>query len=312
MNKIKEWLATTPYKNHTIEIASADASFRKYYRLTDGDETVLLMDSSLEKDSLAPFLDVTERLLHVDVNAPQILKQNLEDGFLIIEDFGNTHYLDVLSLENYKTLYLNAINKILKMQKADTVGLPLYDKTFLHVEMDLMKDWYLEKKLNLTLSDSQKELISTALNAISDVVLEQPQDIFVHRDFHSRNIMYIDGHKLGVIDYQDAMSGAVTYDLVSLLKDCYVAYDRKEIKSLVLEFRDKKGIAVDDKTFIKWFDFMGMQRHIKVLGIFSRLHLRDGKEGYLKDIPLTLKYVLDTAGRYDETKELAKFLTKKC
>ena len=312
MNKIKEWLETTPYKNHFLEIASADASFRKYYRLTDGDETVLLMDSSLEKDSLAPFLDVTSRLLDVHVNAPQILEQNLQDGFLIIKDFGNTHYLNVLDDKNYKSHYLKAINTILKMQKADTSGLPLYDKKFLHVEMDLMQDWYLEKQLNLTLDKSQKELIATTLNSISDVVLEQPQDVFVHRDFHSRNIMISDEHDIGIIDYQDAMNGAITYDLVSLLKDCYVAYDRKEIKNLALSFRDKIDLHVDDETFLKWFDFMGLQRHIKVLGIFSRLYLRDGKEGYLKDIPLTLKYVLDTASRYDETKKLAEFLKEKC
>ena len=312
MNKIKEWLATTPYKNHSIEIASADASFRKYYRLTNDDDTVLLMDSSLEKESLAPFLDVTKKLLHVDVNAPRILEQNLEDGFLIIKDFGNTHYLNILDDDNYKTLYSKAIDTILSMQKAEAKSLPLYDKAFLHVEMDLMKDWYLEKKLNLELTDSQKELIARTLNLISDVVLEQPQDVFVHRDFHSRNIMITDEDEIGVIDYQDAMSGAITYDLVSLLKDCYVEYEREEVEKLVLEFRDKLNLHVDDETFIKWFDFMGLQRHIKVLGIFSRLHLRDKKEGYLKDIPLTLKYVVDTAGRYDETKELAEFLTSKC
>lgn len=312
MNKIKEWLATTPYENYTIEVASADASFRKYYRLKDGESTLILMDSSLEKESLEPFLDVTSRLLDADVNAPQILEQNLEDGFLIIKDFGNTHYLNVLTLQNYKTLYSQAINSILKMQKADTSGLPLYDKAFLHVEMDLMQEWYLEKLLSIKLDDKQKELIATTLDAISDVVLEQPQDVFVHRDFHSRNIMVSGHHEIGVIDYQDAMSGAITYDLVSLLKDCYIAYDCKEMKKLALEFRDKKALQVDDETFLKWFDFMGLQRHIKVLGIFSRLYLRDGKDGYLKDIPLTLKYVIVTASRYSETKELAEFLKKIC
>jgi len=312
MNKIRGWLATTKYKNHAIQIASADASFRKYYRLTKEDESVLLMDSSLEKESLKPFLDVTARLLGVDVNVPEILEQNLEDGFLIIKDFGNTHYLDVLNQENYKTLYSKAIDSIVKMQKAESAGLPLYDKTFLHSEMDLMRDWYLEKKLNITLTNAQKELIARTLDAISNTVLEQPQEVFVHRDFHSRNIMITDEDAMGVIDYQDAMSGAITYDLVSLLKDCYIEYERKEIENLALEFRNKIDLHVNDELFIKWFDFMGLQRHIKVLGIFSRLHLRDKKDGYLKDIPLTLKYVLDTASRYDETKELAEFLSTKC
>lgn len=308
MNKIKEWLDTTSYRDYDISIASADASFRKYYRLQRAKSTFLLMDSSLEKDSLAPFLDVTERLLKVGVNAPKILEQNLKEGFLIIEDFGNTHYLNVLDANNFKELYSKAIDVIITMQNADAKGLPLYDKVFLHFEMDLMMEWYIEKNLKVTLNKAQKNLIEKALNAISDVVLSQPQDVFVHRDYHSRNIMLTRDDKIGVIDYQDAMSGAVTYDLVSLLKDCYIAYEREEIEKLALEFRDKKSLDASDEEFLKWFDFMGMQRHIKVLGIFSRLFLRDGKDGYLKDIPLTLKYTIDAASRYEETKELGKLL----
>lgn len=308
MNKINEWIKTTLFKNYTIETALADASFRKYYRLRNGDKTALLMDSSLEKNSLNSFLDVTCRLTGAGVCAPKIFEQNLQEGYLILEDFGTTHYLDILNQNNFKAFYTKAMNTILKMQKADVKELPLYDKKFLHVEMDLMQEWYLEKFLHVELNSSQKELIATTLNAISDIVLEQPQDVFVHRDFHSRNIMLKNDNKIGIIDYQDAMNGAITYDLVSLLKDCYVAYERKEIKKLALEFRDKKGLKVSDETFLKWFDFMGMQRHIKVLGVFSRLHIRDKKNGYLKDMPLTLKYVIDTADRYNETKEFANLL----
>ncbi|MCX6075281.1 MAG: phosphotransferase [Campylobacterales bacterium] len=308
MYKFSKWLETTAYRNHSVAVASADASFRKYYRLSFKNQSVLLMDSSLEKNSLAPFLDVTARLLEAGVNVPSIIEQNLQEGFLILRDFGNIHYLNILNSDNYKTLYSDAMDTIVAMQKAEVSGLPLYDKRFLHVEMDLMQEWYLEKLLDCTLSQAQKKLIQTSLDAISNVVLEQPQNIFVHRDFHSRNIMITSENKIGVIDYQDAMNGAITYDLVSLLKDCYIEFPREEVEKLVLEFRDKKGLETGDRTFIKWFDFMGLQRHIKVLGIFSRLFLRDGKDGYLKDIPLTLKYVLDTADRYDETKELAKFL----
>lgn len=309
MSKIKEWLLTTPYKNYTIEASLADASFRKYYRLRDGEKTALLMDSSLELNSLKSFIDITSRLCKTEVGVPKIFEEDLQNGYLIIEDFGGVHYLDVLNQDNFKAFYTKAINTILKMQKADVNGLPLYDKEFLHVEMNLMQEWYIEQLLHVKLSDSHKKLIATTLEAISTVVLEQPQDVFVHRDFHSRNIMLKNDKKIGIIDYQDAMNGAITYDLVSLLKDCYVAYERKEIKKLALEFRDKKGLKVDDETFIKWFDFMGMQRHIKVLGIFSRLNIRDKKSGYLKDIPLTLKYVIDTANRYNETKELANLLS---
>ena len=310
MNKINAWLETTPYKNYELSIASADASFRKYYRLTKNENTVLLMDSSLEKDSLKPFLDVTKRLLKVGVNVPEILEENLDDGFLIIKDFGNTHYLNILDTKNFKSLYEKAIDVIADMQKADTTDLLVYNKEFLHFEMDLMQEWYLEKNLKLSLLVEDKKLIKNTLNKISDIILEQPQGVFVHRDFHSRNIMIADEDEIGVIDYQDAMNGAITYDLVSLLKDCYIEYPREDIEKLVLEFRDKLALHVESKTFIKWFDFMGLQRHIKVLGIFSRLYLRDAKDGYLKDIPLTLKYVIDTAARYNETKEFANFLSK--
>ncbi|QFR44139.1 aminoglycoside phosphotransferase family protein [Sulfurimonas xiamenensis] len=310
MSKTQTWLKTTTFKNYIVESALADASFRKYYRLRDGSKTALLMDSSLEKESLISFLDVTSRLQNADVGVPKIFEQNKEEGFLILEDFGTKHYLNILNQNNFKAYYTKAINTILKMQKADVAGLPLYDKVFLHAEMNLMQEWYIEKYLQATLSETQKKLIANTLDVISNIVLEQPQETFVHRDFHSRNIMLKENNKLGIIDYQDAMSGAITYDLVSLLKDCYIAYDRRVIKELALEFRDKKGLKVDNETFIKWFDFMGLQRHIKVLGIFSRLNIRDKKEGYLKDIPLTLKYVIDTAGRYEETKEFAAFLGK--
>ena len=308
MNRLKSWIATTPYKDYDFTIASADASFRSYYRLTQSEKSVIVMDSSLELDSLLPFLNVTKRLLNAKVKAPHILEENTQLGYLILEDFGNIQLLDVLDESNFKGHYLSAMDEIVKMQKADRTSLPLYDKDFLHFEMDLMQEWYLEKRLNLTLNANDKTMIQRALNSISKVVLSQPQDVFVHRDFHSRNIMLTPEGEIGVIDYQDAMSGAITYDLVSLLKDCYIEFKRQDVEALALAFRDKKGLDVSDEDFIKWFDFMGLQRHIKVLGVFSRLHLRDGKEGYLKDIPLVLKYTIETALRYEETEELAGFL----
>ena len=310
MDKMKSWLLTTEFKDYEISVASADASFRKYYRLTKDDATFILMDSSLELSSLAPFLEVTARLLSAGVKAPKILDQNAQEGFLILEDFGDVLFLDVLNDSSFKTLYANAIDEILKMQNADAKDLPIYDAKFLRFEMDLMKEWYLEKKLGLTLNARQRETLEDSLNAITAVVLSQPQNVFVHRDFHSRNVMLTPKGEIGVIDYQDAMNGALTYDLVSLLKDCYVEYEREDVEKLALSFRDKAGLNASDEEFLKWFDFMGLQRHVKVLGVFSRLFLRDAKDGYLKDVPLTLKYVVETASRYDETKALAAFLSE--
>lgn len=308
MNKIKAWLDKIGWQEYKIEVASADASFRQYYRIFKEGKTFILMDSSLEKESLPPFIDVTYRLLGAGVRAPAILEENLDDGFLIIEDFGNTHYLNLLNEGNYKDLYRKAMQEIIRMQDADASGLPLYDKAFLHVEMDLMQEWFLQKYLGLELTDQEREMIGHVLDMISDVVLSQPQGVFVHRDYHSRNILLTPDDEVGVIDYQDAMNGSITYDLVSLLKDCYIAFEPKEVEKMVLMFRDLKKPDVSDTTFIRWFDFMGLQRHIKVLGIFSRLYLRDGKDGYLKDLPLTLSYAVQAAEKYDETKALAKLL----
>ena len=310
MQKIKAWLERTDYRGFDIDVASADASFRQYFRLSEAGESYILMDSSREKESLAPFVDVTKRLLDVNVRAPKILAENLEEGFLVLDDFGNTNYLDVLNEQNFKILYTKAMDEILKMQKGETTGLPLYDKAFLHFEMDLMKRWFLEKYVKLPLNSEDEKIIEEALDAVSNVVLTQPQDVFVHRDYHSRNIMLTPEDEIGVIDYQDAMNGAITYDLVSLLKDLYIEYPKDEVRALALQFRDMLDLEVDDTTFIKWFDFMGLQRHIKVLGIFARLYLRDGKDGYLKDLPLTLKYTIETAEKYDETKALAELLKK--
>ena len=308
MDDIKNWLQTTSYKDYTLEIASADASFRKYYRLSKDDKTYLLMDSSLELKSLPAFINVTKKLLEVAVKAPQILEQNIDKGYLIIEDFGSSHYLDILDYDNFEDLYKKAIERIIKMQKADVSGLPIYDKDFLILEMDLMATWYMEKLLPVELSPSQNRVIHEALENIAHEVLTQPQGIFVHRDFHSRNIMLTHNEEVGIIDYQDAMSGAITYDLVSLLEDSYIEFEREDILKLALYFRDLQCPDIEDALFIKWFDFMSMQRHIKVLGIFARLFKRDGKKGYLKDIPLTMKYLFDTSKLYEETKELHALL----
>ncbi len=308
MNQIEKWLESISWKNFTIEVASSDASFRSYYRIIKDNNSYILMDSSRQKESLLPFLDMQKRLFSVGVRVPQVIEKNIESGYLILEDFGSTHLLDVLSINNEEAYYKKAIDEIILMQKADVSGLPLYDKEFLIFEMGIMDEWYLKKHLNIHLDTQKLSILTNIIETITDEVLLQPQGVFVHRDFHSRNIMIDKNGKLGVIDFQDARCGSITYDLVSLLKDCYIETDEVARDELVLYFRDKKGLEVDDSTMIKWFDMMGLQRHIKVLGIFARLYHRDGKDGYLKDIPLTLKYVIETAKKYSETKELLDIL----
>ena len=310
MQEIRRWLDETSFKSFSMEVASEDASFRRYFRLKKGDEHYIVMDASLEKSSLAPFVGVTERLLAVGVHAPRILMANLEAGFLVLEDLGSVQLLDILQEKNYLNFYSLALEEILKMQQAEASGLPLYDKAFLTFEMELMQTWFLEQYVALDLSSEDQELVRASLSMISDVVLEQPQGYFVHRDFHSRNIMVREDGVLGVIDYQDAMRGSITYDLVSLLRDLYIELPTPLVEQLLLAFRDIVAADVDDATFIRWFDFMGLQRHIKVLGIFARLYLRDGKDGYLKDLPLTLKYTLEVSAKYPETQALHELLMR--
>jgi aminoglycoside/choline kinase family phosphotransferase len=197
------------------------------------------------------------------------------------------------------------------MQKADSTGLDIYDEKFLMFEMNLMQEWYLERHLGIRLTVREQQELDKVLNLIKDEVLAQPQGYFVHRDFHSRNIMFAGRGKVWVIDYQDALIGAITYDLASLLNDVYVKFDREKIVELVLEFKILKGIKeVSDEQFIRWFDFMAMQRHIKILGIFARLKIRDNKPAYINDIPMTLSYIRENIARYDEFKPLEEILNK--
>jgi len=307
MSDIEIWLDSIGWSGYTIEVASSDASFRKYYRVIQNNHSYILMDSSLQIDSLTPFIDINFRLEKAGVNIPNIIEQNIDKGFLILEDLGSLHYLDILNESNYRELYKKAIDEIIKMQRADISNMLIYDRDFLIFEMDLMSEWYMREYLQKELNLKERLIISNTIETIADVVLSQPQGLFVHRDFHSRNIMIQDEH-ISIIDFQDARSGAITYDLVSLLKDCYIEFDSIEIEKLALYYRDKKGLDIDDKTFIKWFDFMGLQRHIKVLGIFARLYIRDNKDDYLKDIPLVKKYILQTAIKYKETKQIVEVL----
>ena len=306
--KIEEWLEEIDCEG-SLEAVCGDASFRQYYRLKSIMHSGIVMDSSLDKESLIPFIDINHRLFEAGVRVPKINTYNKREGFLFMEDLGNTHLYEKIDSGEFEYFYEKAIDTLLKMQNTETEGLPLYDEDFLRFEMDLLPEWYLGKHLGKSLDEKQRERLTQVFETIITEVMAQPQGLFVHRDYHSRNIM-IGGceDEIVVIDYQDARAGAVTYDLVSLLRDVYVEFDPKWVEKTALSFRDKKGLDVDDETFMRWFDFMGLQRHLKILGVFARLALRDGKKEYLNDIPLTLKYVLDVGAKYPELNPLVALL----
>ena len=314
---LQNWLNAIPaYSFSDVVPASADASFRRYFRTADKNtgQSYVVMDAPPEKEDCEPFIRVTKLLRTAGVNAPEIIKQDLNQGFLLLTDLGDQPYLDHLSEHHADTLYSDAVSSLIHMQniKAEAMNeLPVYDNQRLRDEMALFEEWYLNRHLDVQLNDEQKTKLAATFELLIQSALEQPQT-FVHRDYHSRNLMLTQKHNPGIIDYQDAVVGPCTYDLVSLFKDCYIEWPREKIEQWLEDYAFKSGLAheanFETSQFIKWFDFMGVQRHLKVLGIFARLNYRDGKEQYLNDLPLTLKYVVDACERYEELKPLQQLL----
>lgn len=314
LEQLKVWLNDNKITYQDIAPASADASFRRYFRITDAEKTFIVMDAPPEKEDCKPFVDIAKLLFDFGLNVPQILQQDLEQGFLLLSDLGNTVFLSELNNKTVDEMYGSAMKSLLLMQKNKKPNLPAYDETLLRNELNLFPDWYLAKQLKISVSAEQKEVLEQTFEILIKNALEQPQ-VCVHRDYHSRNLMVNKNNSdaPGVIDFQDAVIGAVTYDLVSLLKDCYINWPRQKIEEWVKYFHTEaeslgiiNGVSFD--KFLRWFDLMGLQRHIKVAGIFSRLKHRDGKTGYLKDIPRTMDYVFDVLERYPEFKPLQKLL----
>lgn len=311
--QINEWLtAVLPYSEFSLEVASSDASFRRYFRVLQHDHSWIVMDAPPEHEDIIPFVTIAEFLAQFDIHVPRIFAKNLEQGFLLLTDLGNRSYLSELNSNSADGLYKAAIDEIIKMQltPVNDVQLPLYDRERLQTEMDLFPTWFLQHHLSLASPNCLNEVFELLL----DNALNQPQ-YFVHRDYHSRNLMLGQSDEVGVIDFQDAVSGPASYDLVSLLKDCYIewpATQRQQWLRYYLETAQHHGLmaSVSEAQFERWFDLMGLQRHLKVLGIFCRLNYRDGKAGYMDDLPLTLKYVLDVTAHYPELADLHQFLTE--
>ena len=290
-----DWLNNLGYRDYTLSPASEDASFRSYYRVEQDTDSWILMDAPPEKESCERFIVVANKLRGVKLSAPEIVEQDSAQGFLMLTDFGGTDYLSVLDTKTEGPLYADALAALLKMQTTIECGdLPDYDENLLAQEMDLFRDCFLRDLLGIELDESRQTQWASIKNTLVQNALEQPQ-VFVHRDYHSRNLMKIDNNNPGILDFQDAVKGPITYDLVSLLRDCYIAWPPDRVDQLALDFyeiaRVNKLVDVKPANFLRWFNLMGIQRHLKAIGIFARLKLRDAKDGYLKDIPRTLEYI---------------------
>jgi len=303
--------------DYQLQPASGDASFRRYFRLNHNGYSYIVMDAPPDKEDSQPFVEISKVLINIGLNAPEVLEQDLDQGFLLLTDLGQQQYLDVLNSENVDRLYGDAMAALLRLQASPDFQykFPLYNAELLLAEMKLFRDWLIEKHLGIELTSEEQDMLGAAFKLLCDSALAQPQ-VPVHRDYHSRNLMFNEVHNPGILDFQDAVLGPVTYDLVSLLRDCYIEWPRVQVESWVMEYHElaiQSGILSENNEaqFLRWFDLMGVQRHLKAAGIFARLNSRDNKPGYLADIPRTLAYIIEVSGRYPELKELHDFLAEK-
>ena len=320
LNTLHHWLkaleASWQLDLASLVPASSDASFRRYFRITSKNPnfgTLIVMDAPPQHEPLDAFIKVDLLLSEAGLNVPEILEQNATEGFLLLNDLGNDTYLAKLNNETANHLYQDATNALIQMQLASKPNvLPNYDESLLQRELDLFPEWYLKKHLDIDLDKQQSEQLKKSFALIIENNLAQAK-VYVHRDYHSRNLMVTEKNNPGVIDFQDAVYGPITYDASSLWRDAYIAWPEECVIDWVIKFWEegrKAGLPMpnDFGQFYRDFEWMGLQRHLKILGIFARLSHRDGKDGYLKDIPLVLGYAIATANRYIELKPLARIL----
>jgi aminoglycoside/choline kinase family phosphotransferase len=318
LEELQQWLKNElALGDFEIATASSDASFRRYFRITlDDGQSYIVMDAPPEREDSNPFLHIARKLSAIGLNVPQILAEDLQRGFLLLSDLGTIQYLEVLDENNADRLYGDALGALAVLQACGPAAdeLPPYDLTLLMSEMELFREWFLGKHLVIELTDNEQRLLDETFSRLADSALEQPQ-VSVHRDYHSRNLM-VCAHNPGILDFQDAVFGPVTYDLVSLLRDCYRAWPRERVEQWALGYHElalHHGILrePEEAHFLRWFDWMGVQRHLKAIGIFSRLNHRDNKAGYLGDIPRTLRYVSEVTERYAELEALHRFIEQR-
>ncbi|OPX55475.1 hypothetical protein SAMN02745127_01714 [Oceanospirillum multiglobuliferum] len=306
-----------------LEMVAGDASFRRYYRLHRDNGTEIIMDAPPSHEDCQPFVTLAEQWFKQGIPVPQVLAQDLEQGFLRLEDFGDQQFLPILEqgFEQANNLYPMALSALIQLQTIPATALPAYDEALLMREMALFKDWFCQDWLGLTLDTSEQQLLADSFAFLCQAALSQPKAT-VHRDYHSRNLMLTPDKKLGVIDFQDAVYGPITYDLVSLLRDCYIQWPTAALTHWRDSFWDALQqskhhqqqvlpAGYNQKQFTRDFDLMGAQRHLKAIGIFARLWLRDGKSGYLKDIPRTLIHLVQGCSPYPELRAFVDWLNQR-
>lgn len=323
LQRLTDWVRQFPgFADSPVEPVSGDASFRRYFRVWQqqpdgGDRPHIVMDAPPEHEDCVPFVAIARHWQQHGVAVPRIEQSDLNQGFLLLEDFGDRLMLTELDRHNADALYADALAELVRIQRLPSppdYPLPPYDAALLDREMALFPDWLLERHLGMTLDNSERCLLDTTFAFLRESALAQPE-VTVHRDYHSRNLLVRTGsNQPGVLDFQDAVIGPVTYDAVSLLKDCYIQWPETKIcqwlESFRLATRDAGLHHADPDTFRQWFELMGMQRHLKAAGIFARLAIRDGKTGYLADIPRTVSYLIQAGERQPALRSFHQWLTE--
>ncbi|MEW8629580.1 MAG: phosphotransferase [Candidatus Thiodiazotropha sp.] len=314
IEQLKRWLTTLPeLSDFSFEPASSDASFRRYFRIHGEGFSYIAMDAPPDREDSGPFVKVAEAFESIGLNVPHIYARDLSQGFMLLEDLGSELYLDKLTDETVDRLYGDALGALATLQACGPrQHLPRYDRALLMREMALFRDWLLVEELKLSLTDTEQVMLDRVFELLAENALQQPQ-VCVHRDYHSRNLMVTGRHNPGVLDFQDAVIGPVTYDLVSLLRDCYVSWPAERVEAWAMgyfELAVQSGIlrGEHESRFMGWFDLMGVQRHLKASGIFARLNRRDGKPGYLRDIPRTLAYITGLNSELSQLQALCDFI----
>ncbi len=300
----------------TLEPASADASFRSYWRTHHDGQSWIVMDSPPAQEDPRPWLAIGHRLAAAGLHVPTVRDKDLEQGFLLIEDLGSRLYLSELNDSSADALYGDAMNALLHMQtRMDYHDLPPFDRDVVMRGLEVMPEWFLGRHLGHTPNHDEQKVLQAAFDVVQKNMLEQPR-CFVHRDFHSRNLLIVERNSPGVIDFQGALAGPLTYDLASLLRDGYIAWKRERVETWVESYRQRlidAGVIdaqIDRERFLRWFDLTGLHRHIRVLGQFYRLWYRDGKPGYLADVPRVYHYVVSVARSYPELTDFVALLER--
>jgi aminoglycoside/choline kinase family phosphotransferase len=312
---LKDWLYKKLEIDFSISTASSDASFRSYFRIKTLEDSFIVMDAPPQNESIESFLKIGKMLNSIEVNVPHIYQEDRALGFILMQDFGNNTYLDVLNDDNQQRLYDDSIKSLIHMQKFVKKDFcPSYTNKILFDEMVLFIEWYLRKHKKIELSNKEYEELITWIEEVSKKVSSQ-EKFFVHRDYHSRNLMIQKSNNPGILDFQDALVGPITYDLVSLLKDAYIEWDEEIVLDHAVRYWEKAKsnnliTNLEFSNFYKDFECMGIQRHLKILGIFARLSIRDKKNQYLENIPLIEKYLMDATERYRDFHKIRNFLDK--